>query len=399
MLVKPLPTEVFVVAAKRTPFGAFGGKLKSLSATDLGVIATEAAVGAAGLAPAAIDHVIFGNVGQTAADAIYLARHIGLRAGTPVTVPALTVNRLCGSGFQSVVSAAQLIVLGDADIVVAGGSESMSQAPFAARDIRFGVRLGQQPALEDTLWSSLFDAYAGCSMGQTAETVAREAGITREDADAYALRSQRAWAEAQAAGRFSAELAPIELQGRHGPDHVVEDEHPRPQSTIADLARLKPSFGGIVTAGNASGIGDGAGALILASAAAVARHGLRPLARVLQWHVAGVEPKSMGLGPVPAIRGALARAGLELDDMDLIEVNEAFAPQYLAVERTLGLHRERCNVDGGAIALAHPLAASGSRILAHLVHALNERQLRYAIGSACIGGGQGIAVVLERHDS
>ena len=392
---KPLSKDIFIVAAKRTPFGTFGGALKDQSAIDLGVVAAKAALDAAGVSPEVVDHVVYGNVSQTSADALYMARHIGLKAGVPVPTPALTINRLCGSGFQSVVNGAQEILLGDAEIVLVGGTENMSQAPFVARGIRFGIRLGKSPELEDALWASLYDPHAGCAMGQTAENLAKKYDITREQADEYGLRSQKAWAAAHEAGRFKAELAPVEVKTRKGVVTVEVDEHPRPDSTMQSLAKLKPSFGGVITAGNASGIGDGAGALVLASAEAVKQHNLKPLARLVQWGVTGVDPTIMGIGPVPAIKSGLDRAGIKLEDVDLFEVNEAFAPQYLAVEKELGLPREKTNVDGGAIAVAHPLAASGSRITAHLVHETARRKGKYAVGSACIGGGQGIALVLE----
>ncbi|MFO7564291.1 MAG: acetyl-CoA C-acetyltransferase [Enhygromyxa sp.] len=397
MAKKPLSRAVYLVAAKRTPFGAFGGSFKDLSATDLQVVAAKAALEAGKIDPGSVDHVIIGNVAQTSADAIYMARHVGLRAGVPVPVPALTVNRLCGSGFQSVVNGAQEILLGDAEIVLTGGTESMSQAPHAARGLRWGARLGQNPALEDTLWSSLTDSYAGCAMGITAENLAEQYKITREHADEYALRSQQAWVAAKDAGRFDAEIAPVTVESRRGATVVDTDEHPRRDASLEGLAKLRPSFSksGVVTAGNASGICDGAGAVVLASEAAVERHGLQPLARLVAWQVAGVDPKVMGIGPVPAIRGALDRAGLSLADIDLIEINEAFAPQYLACERELELDRSKVNVDGGAISLGHPLGASGSRITAHLVHELRRRKAKYGVGSACIGGGQGIALVLE----
>ena len=390
--------DLFLVGAKRTPFGAFGGALKELSATDLGVRAAQAALAAAKLAPEQVDAVCFGNVLQTSADAIYLARHVGLRAGVPIEKPALTVNRLCGSGFQALVNGAQDLLLGEAEIALTGGSESMSQAPFAVRGQRWGTRFGQHLQLEDTLWSALTDSLSGCAMGVTAENLDRKYGISREECDAYALRSQQAWAAAQAAGRFEAELAPVEVQTRKGALLVAKDEHPRTDASLDAMAKLPPSFqkDGVVTAANASGICDGAGAVVLASGEAVARHGLAPLARLVSWFVAGVDPGIMGIGPVPAIRGALRRAGLDLGAIELVEVNEAFAPQYLACERELGLARERTNVDGGAIALGHPLAASGARITAHLAHELRRRGARYGVGAACIGGGQGIAVVLER---
>jgi acetyl-CoA acyltransferase 2 len=396
MAKKPLNRTVYLVSAKRTPFGAFGGHFKDLTATDLQVVAAKAALVAAGVNPENVDHVIIGNVAHTSADAIYMARHVGLRSEVPIATPALTVNRLCGSGFQAIVNGAQEILLGDAEIVLVGGTENMSQAPHATRGLRWGTRLGSNPALEDTLWSSLTDSYAGCAMGITAENLATQYSITREQCDEYALRSQQAWGAAKQDGRFVAELAPVTVDGRKGPVLVEVDEHPRPDTTLEALASLRPSFSktGVVTAGNASGICDGAGALVLASEEAVKAHGLTPLARLVQWHVAGVDPKFMGIGPVPAIRGALDRSGLSLDELDLIEINEAFAPQYLACEKELGLDRSKTNVDGGAISLGHPLGASGARITAHLVHELRRRAGKYAVGSACIGGGQGIAVVL-----
>lgn len=394
---KPLSRSVYVVSAKRTPFGSFGGALKDLSATDLGVAAAEAALAEGGVEPDQVDHVVVGNVAQTSNDAIYVARHVGLRSGIPIPVPALTVNRLCGSGFQAVVTGAQQILLGDAEVVLCVGTESMSQAPYAVRNARWGTRLGKNLEMEDTLWSSLTDSYCGCPMAITAENLAERHGITREQADVYGHRSQAAWAAAQEAGRFRAELAPITIETRKGARVVEVDEHPRPDASVETMAKLPAVFkkGGTVTAGNASGICDGAGALAIASEDAVARHGYQPLARLVQWHVAGVAPELMGIGPVPAIRGALERSGLGLDDMNLIEINEAFAPQYLACEKELGLDRDRTNVDGGAIALGHPLGATGARILAHLVHELRRRGAKRGIGSACIGGGQGIAVVIE----
>jgi acetyl-CoA acyltransferase 2 len=394
---KALSREIFIVAAKRTAFGAFGGKLQHTSAIDLGVVAAKAALEAGGVDPSLIGHVVFGNVSQTSADALYMARHIGLKSGVPIPVPALTVNRLCGSGFQAMVSGAHEILNGDAEVVLTGGTENMSQAPFAARGIRFGVKFGKSPALEDTLWSSLSDPYAGCAMGDTAENLADKHGITREQCDEYGLRSQQAWGAAQQEGRFKAEMAAVEVRGRKGPEIVDVDEHPRPDATLEKMAKLPSVFkkDGRVTAGNASGICDGAGALILASAEAVKQHNLTPLARLVQWGISGVEPKFMGIGPVPAIKASLDRSGLNLGQLDLIEINEAFAPQYLACEKELELDRSKVNVDGGAIALGHPLAASGARIMAHLIHELRRRGNRYGVGSACIGGGQGIAVVVE----
>lgn len=398
MSSKPLSREIFIVAAKRTPFGTFGGKLKKLSAIELGVIAAKAALEEGKVDPATVDHVVVGNVSQTSADALYMARHIGLKSGVPIESPGLTVNRLCGSGFQAVVSGAHEILNGDAEIVLAGGTESMSQAPFAARDIRWGIKFGPKaPALEDTLWSSLYDPHAGCAMAVTAENLAEKYGITREQCDEYGLRSQQAWGAAHEAGHFKAELCSIELKGRKGPEMFEVDEHPRPDASLEKMGKLPPVFkkDGVVTAGNASGICDGAGALILASAEAVKKHNLTPLARLMQWGVAGVDPTIMGIGPVPAIKSGLDRAGLNLSQIDLIEINEAFAPQYLACEKELELDRAKTNVNGGAIALGHPLGATGARITTHLVHEMRRRSLKHSVGSACIGGGQGIALVLE----
>ena len=398
MTKKPLSRPIYIVAAKRTAFGTFGGALKDWSAIDLGVVASKAALAEGKIDPAIVDAVVVGNVAQTSADAIYMARHIGLKSGLRIEAPALTVNRLCGSGFQAVVNGAQEILLGEAEVVLTGGTESMSQAPYAVRGIRWGTRFGADPKMEDTLWSSLLDTYCGCPMAITAENLAEQYGISRAECDAYGLRSQQTWAAAQDAGRFTAEIAPIEIKGKKGVVEFKVDEHPRREATLEGMGKLPPVFkkDGVVSAGNASGICDGAGAIVVAGEEAVQRHGLTPLARVVAWHVAGVDPKIMGIGPVPAIRGVLERAGVGIDAIDLVEINEAFAPQYLACEKELGLDRSRTNVDGGAIALGHPLAASGARISAHLVHELRRRGGRYAIGSACIGGGQGIALMIER---
>jgi acetyl-CoA acetyltransferase family protein len=335
---------------------------------------------------------------QTSADAIYCARHVGLKAGLPIETPALTVNRLCGSGFQAVVNGAEQILLGEAEAVLVAGTENMSQAPFVLRGAREGWAFGKAPPVEDSLWSALTDSYGNTPMAVTAENLAQKYGITRAQCDEYALASQQRWAAANEAGRFKAEIAPLELQTKKGAVSFAVDEHPRPQSTIEGLAKLSPVFkkDGVVTAGNASGICDGAAALVLASEDYAKKKGMKALARIVQWGVAGVEPSIMGIGPAPAIRSALARADLKATEVDLFEVNEAFAPQYLAVEKELGLDRAKTNVDGGAIALGHPLGASGARITTHLVYELARRAGRYAVGSACIGGGQGIAVVLER---
>jgi acetyl-CoA acyltransferase 2 len=393
-----LNKSIVVLGAKRTAFGTMLGALKNINATDLAVHAAKAAIAQSGVAVDAFGHVVIGNVVQSSADAIYCARHVGLKAGLPITTPALTVNRLCGSGFQAIVSGAEQILLGDTDVVLVGGTENMTQAPHVLRGGREGFAFGKAPGLEDSLWSALTDSYNNTPMAVTAENLATKYGISRADCDAYALMSQQRWAAANESGRFKDEIAPIEIQAKKATISFAVDEHPRPQTTLEILAKLNPVFkkDGVVTAGNASGICDGAAVLVLASEDFAKSHNLKPLARIVQWGVAGVDPSIMGIGPAPAIKNALTRASLKLSDMDLVEVNEAFAPQYLAVEKELGLDRNKTNVDGGAIALGHPLGASGARITAHLVYELARRNGRYAVGSACIGGGQGMAVVLER---
>ena len=391
------PTDVVFLAAKRTPFGAFGGALKDLSATDLAVHASRAALAQAGVSPEAVGHVVFGNVAQTSSDAIYLARHVGLRAGVPVSTPALTVNRLCGSGFEAVVQGARLLAAGEAEVVLAGGTESMSQAPLVLRGTRWGWPLGKPPPMEDMLWSALTDSYAGLPMAMTAEKLAERYRIGQDEVDEFSVLSQRRFAAAQEAGRFAEEIAPLELATRKGPVSFVRDEHPRPDATVEALRKLPKVFkkDGVIHAGAASGVSDGAGALVMATRAWSEKHGKKPLARLVNWGFAGVDPTIMGIGPVAAFQNTLVRAEAQLSDFQLFEVNEAFAPQYLAVERELGLPRDRTNVDGGAIAVGHPLAASGARITMHLVYELRRRGARYGLGGACIGGGQGIAVALE----
>jgi len=391
--------DIVFLSGARTGFGTFGGTLKDFSATDLGAIAAQGALARSGVEPAAVDHVVFGNVLQTSADAIYLARHIGLRAGAPVETPAVTVNRLCGSGFEAVAQAAQQIALGESEVVLAGGTESMSQAPHVVRGARWGLRLGPAAPLEDSLWEALRDPSCGLSMAETAEKLADQYRISRHDVDCYAARSQASAAAGWKNGAFEDEVVPVKIKNKKTgqTEDWAADEHMRPTTTPEGLAKLPPYFkkDGVVTAGNASGICDGAAALVLASGGVATERGLRPLGRLLAWASAGVEPSIMGIGPAPAARKALSRAGLKLEDMDLVEVNEAFAAQYLAVERELDLDRERTNVDGGAIAIGHPLGASGARITLHLLHALRRRGGRYGLGSACIGGGQGAAVVVE----
>src|SRR3954452_6761061 len=403
--MKPIPTEIVFLSAKRTPFGTYGGSLKDLTATDLAVHAAKAALAQSKVSPDDVDNVVFGNVLQTSADAIYLARHVGLRAGLPQHVPALTVNRLCGSGFQAVVDAALEILAGHSQCALVGGTENMSQAPHVARGLRFGVGLGKSPKLEDSLWEGLNDSYDGLPdsynglpMAMTAENLASKYGISQREVDEYAVLSQRRFAAAQEAGRLSEELGPMELSGKKGQTiNFGRDEHNRPDTTVESLAKLPKVFkkDGVIHAGAASGICDGAGALVVSTRQFAEKRGLRPIGKLLGWGTAGCDPSIMGIGPAPGIRRACERHETSLKDFDLFEVNEAFAPQYLAVEKDLGLPRENTNVDGGAIAVGHPLAASGARITAHLLYELARRKAKRGVGSACIGGGQGIALLLE----
>ena len=388
--------EVLIVGGARTPMTDYVGALKDVSALELGAIASRGAFEKYGIKPEWIDHAVFGNVLQTSADAIYGARHIALKAGVPVDVPALTVNRLCGSGIQAAVSGAQMIQLGEATVVLTGGVESMSQAPHVIRGLRGGLKLGQGK-LEDSLWEGLVDTYCGCPMAITAENCAAKYGIGREAQDQYALRSQQLADAAWQAGRFADEITPVEIKTRKGVQMIDRDDHLRPETTIAILAKLPAAFkkDGTVTAGNASGIVDGGAALILASREAADRHQLKPLGRLIAWASTGVEPSLMGMGPAPATRKVLALAGLSLGDLDLIEINEAFAGQYLAVEQELGLDREKVNVNGGAIALGHPLGMSGTRLLLTVLLELRRRGRKRGLAAACIGGGQGIAAIVE----
>lgn len=391
--------DVVFLSGRRTPFGAFGGTLKDFTATDLGVHAAEAALTDAGIAPADVGHVVFGNALQTSSDAIYLARHVGLRAGVPQETPALTLNRLCGSGFQAIVTGAEQIMLGEADVALCGGAESMSQAPHVVRGARWGeLRLGEPGKnFEDLLWAALTDSFCGLSMAQTAEKLAEQYGVGRQEADEVALRSQQRAKQAWDQGRFAAEVAPITVKTRKGDVVFNTDEHMRPDTTLEALARLRPYFrkDGLVTAGNASGIGDGAGACVIASREWAEKNGRAPIGRLVSWGIAGVDPSIMGIGPAPASRKALAKAGMSVEEMDLVDINEAFAPQFAAVARELKLDPEKTNVNGGAIAITHPLAASGARITISLLHELRRRGARYGLGAACIGGGQGMAVVVE----
>ncbi len=389
-------TDVVFLSGVRTGFGGFGGSLKDLTAIDLGVVAARHALERAGTPAADIGHVVFGNALQTSVDAIYMARHVALKSGLPIETPAVTVNRLCGSGFEAITQGAQLIMLGEAEAVLAGGGESMSQAPHVVRGARWGLRLGPAP-LEDLLWESLKDPQCGLSMAETAENLADKYQLARKEVDEVALGSQQRAKKAWDDCVFQDEVVPVPLKKKGQTVEFRADEHMRPETTLEALSALKPYFkkDGVVTAGNASGICDGAAASVIASESYAKTRGLKPLGRLVAWGVVGVEPKYMGIGPAPAARKALQKAGMSLAQMDLVEVNEAFAPQYLAVEKELGLDRAKTNVHGGAIAIGHPLAASGTRITIHLLHALRRAGKRFGLGSACIGGGQGLAVIVE----
>ena len=393
------PGDIAIVSGARTPFGRYCGKLKDFTAQELGAVAAKGAIERSGIDVKEFDHVVMGNAQQTSGDALYGARHVGLRAGIPIETPALTVNRLCGSGMQAIVSAAQMIQTDEAKIVLAGGMEAMSQAPFVIRG-RDGFTLAPGGKLEDSLMIALLDTYCGSYMANTAELYGSQQGITREMQDEFSLRSQQRADAAYKEGRIQEELVPVALRNSKGEasgEMLTEDDHRRPQTTLEGLAKLKPAFGkgGTVTAGNASGIVDGAAAVVVMSLEEVRKRNMSPLGRIVSWGVAGVEPKLMGRGPVPATKIALQKAGLSLDYIDLIEVNEAFAAQYLGVEKELGLDRDKVNVNGGAIALGHPLGATGTRLVITLLYELRRRHKKYGLASACIGGGQGIAMVVE----
>jgi acetyl-CoA acyltransferase 2 len=389
-------TDVFILGGARTPMTEYVGALKDFSALELGAIAARGAFERTGVKPEWVDHAIFGNVLQTSSDAIYGARHVALKAGVPIEVPALTVNRLCGSGIQAAISGAQHILLGEAGIVLTGGMESMSQAPHMIRGLRTGLKLGQGK-LEDYLYEALLDPMCGLFMAQTAEKCAAKYNISRQEQDCYAIRSQKCADEAWRGGKFVEEVVPVEIKTRKGTTVVDRDDHMRPDTTIEGLAKLPGAFSkdGTVTAGNASGIVDGGAAVIIASREAAHARGLEPIAKLAGWSTVGVDPSIMGMGPAPAIRKLLERTKLSLGDIDLFEINEAFAGQYLAVEKELGLDREKVNVNGGAIALGHPLGMSGARLLLTLTLELRRRGRKRGIASACIGGGQGIAALVE----
>jgi acetyl-CoA acetyltransferase family protein len=389
--------EVVVLNGARTPFGEFCGSLKNLPATELGVKAASEAIKRSGVKPEWIDQVVFGNVMQTSGDAIYFARHIGLKCGLPQAVPALTVNRLCGSGLEALVCGTRLIRTGEAEFVLVGGGESMSQAPHVIRGARWGLDLGKGQ-MEDSLWVALVDSYNNLGMANTAENLAERYKISREACDEFAYGSQTRAAAAQKKCYLSEEIVPVEVKGRKGDTLLVEkDEHIRPDTTMEGLAKLRAVFkkDGVVTAGNASGINDGAGALVLTSKAKAKELGLPYFGRVVAWSAVGVDPDIMGIGPADAIRSLLKKARVGMDEIDLFEINEAFAAQYLAVEKELELPRVRTNVNGGAVALGHPLAASGARLSLTLLMEMKRRKSRFGIASLCIGGGQGIACLFE----
>ncbi|WP_010677070.1 acetyl-CoA C-acetyltransferase [Bacillus timonensis] len=388
---------IFIIDGARTAFTSFGGAFAGTGATELGRATAVEAMKRAKVDPAQIDHVIYGNVIHTEKNASYLARHISLHSDIPLEVPAFMVNRLCGSGLQSVVSAAHHILVGDAELVLAGGTENMSQSPYANFTQRFGGSKMGNLQFEDMLLTTLTDQYTGKGMGMTAEKLAKNYGITREEQDKFAIQSNQRAAKAAENGTFAEEIVPVEVKTRKGRIFIEKDEHIKPDANLETMSKLRPSFAadGTVTAANASGINDGAASVIVAGEKAVRENGLKPLAKVISWGVAGVDPTIMGIGPVPAIKKALERVGLGLGDMDLVEVNEAFAAQYLAVEKELRLDREKTNVNGGAVALGHPVGASGARILLSAAYELRRRVKRYAVVSLCIGGGQGIAMVIE----
>ena len=395
--------EIVILGGARTAMAEYSGtpgfgRFKDLSAIELGSIATKAALERTGVKPEQIEQAFFGNALQTSNDAIYGARHVGLKAGLPIEAPALTVNRLCGSGIQSVLSAAHAMLAGEASICVAGGMENMSQAPHVLHGVREGLRFGAQPPLEDLLFAALMDPYCGFFMAQTAENVAKKVEITREEQDEYALRSHQLGAAAVKAGKFADEIVPVTVKKGRKEFVVDTDDHIKPETTIEGLAKLRAAFGkdGTVTAGNASGIVDGAAALVVSTASKAKELGLTPKVRIRSWAAAGVPPEVMGLGPVPAIQQACDKAGLKVGDLELVEINEAFSAQYLGCEKQLGLDRDRCNVNGGAIALGHPLGATGTRLLLTLVRELEQSGKSLGCASACIGGGQGIAMILER---
>lgn len=393
----PNAPDIVLAAPVRTPIGRFGGGLSPLSAADLGTAAARACLGRAGLAPERVDQVIFGH-GRQAGAGPNTARQIGYRAGVPVERPAWTVNQACGSGLQAIFAGARAILLGEARIVLAGGTESMSNTPYLLPRARWGLRMGHSEIVDGMYRDGFSDPLSGLIMGETAEELAAESGIERAAADAWAVTSQNRCQAARGQGRFASEIAPVTVPGRKGETVVSADEHPRDGVTIEGLAKLAPVFraGGTVTAGNASGITDGAAALLVADAAAAREAGLAPVARLLDWEVVGVDPRIMGIGPVPAVRRLLERRGMDGSEIEEVELNEAFASQVLACLAELPFDREIVNPDGGAIALGHPIGCTGTRIAVTLLHGMARRGRRLGIATLCVSGGMGFAALLER---
>ncbi|REJ23048.1 MAG: acetyl-CoA C-acyltransferase [Bacillaceae bacterium] len=387
--------DIVLLEGARTAFAEISGSFRNTTATDLGAFAAKEAIRKSNISPDEIDHVVFGNVQQSSRDAHILARHVGLKAGTPIEVPAVTINRLCGTGIEAILTGARYILTGEANVVLAGGTENMSQVPHVIRGMRWGSPLGS-PVVEDWLWDGLYDTYGGCTMAETAENLAVKYNLTREEIDRHALSSHERAIAAREKGYFKEEIVPVTVKGKKGDIVIDEDEHIR-HTSMEQLSKLKPRFieNGVVTPGNASGMVDGAAAVVIASSDYAEEKGLKPIARLVSWDVVGVEPKYMGIGPVPAIQNALKKANLTISDLDLIEINEAFSAQYLACQKELGFDLEIGNVNGGAVALGHPLAASGTRITTTLIYELKRRNKKYGAVSACIGGGQGIAAVWE----
>jgi acetyl-CoA acyltransferase 2 len=389
--------DVVIIDGARTAFGSLNGGLKSVTATGLGAVVAREALARSNVDPESIDHVVIGNVVQTCKDAPYVARHIGLSVGIPIEVPGLTVNRLCASGLEAAVVGAQQLLLGESSVVLVGGTENMTQCPHVIRGGRDGFRLGNVE-VEDYILVALTDQWNGLMMGLTAENLAEMYDISREEQDEFAYRSHSLAAEARESGRFAEEIVGVEVKGRKGKTVIVErDEHIRADATPESLASLPTVFkkNGTVTAGNSCGINDGAAAFVLTTGKKAKDLGLKPLGRLISWANVGVNPDIMGIGPIEATRKALQRAGMKLEEMDLIEINEAFAAQYLACERELGLDRDKVNVNGGAIALGHPVGASGARVTLSLLYELRTRGLRYGLSTLCVGGGMGIAAVWE----
>lgn len=388
--------DAVILDGARTPMRRFLGDFARTSAIELGAVAARGALERAGVRPDDVQHVVIGNAQQTSTDAVYGARHVALKAGIPESVPALTVNRLCGSGIESIVIVSRMIQAGEIEVGLGGGMENMSMAPHVLYGARGGFRM-KDATLQDSLVAALTDSYCGCTMSGTSDNLARRYGISREAQDEFALQSQQRAAAARAEGRLGEEIVAVEVSGRAGAYAVVEDDNLRPDTTLETLAALSPAFGreSFVTAGNASGIVDGGAAVVVASDEWARQHELTPLARVVAWAHVGVDPSHMGIGPVPATERLLVHAGWKLDSVDVFEVNEAFAGQYLAVEAELGLDRAKVNVNGGAIALGHPLGMTGTRIAYAAVRELRRRGGGRAVATACIGGGQGIALALE----